>query len=83
MPLFRVLPFFFKDIFHVDYYKSLYRTCYNIACVLCFGFYVLGVFGCKANKTFAPQPGIEPASPALEGIVLTTGQPGTSLCDLF
>ena len=27
----------------------------------------------------APQPGIEPAPPALEGKVLTTGPPGNSL----
>ena len=28
---------------------------------------------------FAPRPGIEPAPPALEGEVLTTGPPGKSL----
>ena len=31
----------------------------------------------------APQPGIEPAPPALEGIVLTTGQPGKSMFCIF
>ena len=42
-------------------------------------FYVL-VFGRKACGILAPQPGIEPAPPALEGEVLTTGPPGKSLC---
>ena len=43
-------------------------------------FYVL-VFGRKACGILAPPPGIKPASPALEGEVLTTGLPGKScLC---
>ena len=36
-------------------------------------------FGCKACVILAPQPGIEPAPPALGGKVLTTGRPGKSL----
>ena len=36
------------------------------------------VFVCKAWGILAPLPGIKPASPALEGKVLTTGQPGKS-----
>ena len=36
-------------------------------------------FGCKACRILAPQSGIEPAPPALEGEVLTTGRPGKSL----
>ena len=47
-----------------------YCFCY----VLCFGF-----FGCEACGILAPQPGIEPASPALEGEVLTTGPARKSL----
>ena len=35
-------------------------------------------FGCEAYGTVAPWPGIEPALPALEGKVLTTGRPGKS-----
>ena len=35
-------------------------------------------FGRKAGGILAPQPGIEPAPPSLEGEVLTTGQPGNS-----
>ena len=33
-----------------------------------------------ARGILVPQPGIEPASPALEGGFLTTGPPGKSLC---
>ena len=35
-------------------------------------------FGCEACGILAPPPRIEPAPPALEGEVLTTGQPGNS-----
>ena len=36
-------------------------------------------FSRKACRILAPWPGIEPAPPALEGEVLTTGLPGKSL----
>ena len=36
-------------------------------------------FGCETCGILAPQPGIEHATPALEGEVLTTGLPGKSL----
>ena len=36
-------------------------------------------FGHEACAILAPRPGIEPAPPALEGEVLTTGPPGKSL----
>ena len=36
-------------------------------------------FGPEACGILAPWPGIEPAPPALEGEVLTTGPPGKSL----
>ena len=39
-------------------------------------------FGCEACGILAPGPGIEPAPPALEGEVLTTGPPGKSLLPL-
>ena len=45
-----------------------------IASVLCFVF-----FGRETCEVLAPQPGIEPAPPTLEGEVLTTGPPGKSL----
>ena len=35
--------------------------------------------GCEGCGILAPQPGIEPAPPPLEGKVLTTGLPGKSL----
>ena len=44
-----------------------------ILLLLCFGF-----FGPEACGILVPRPGMEPASPALEGEVLTTGQPGKS-----
>ena len=49
---------------------SLYWICYNIASALCFGF-----FGREACGILVPQEGIEPARPALEDKVLTTGPP--------
>ena len=36
-------------------------------------------FGREACGILAPRPGIEPAPPALEGEVPTTGPPGKSL----
>ena len=38
-----------------------------------------GFFGRQACGILAPWPGIEPAPPALEGKVLTTGPPGKAL----
>ena len=37
---------------------------------------------CTACRILVPQPGIEPAPPALEGGILTTGLPGKSLPNL-
>ena len=45
-------------------------------------FYVL-VFWRQACGILAPQPGIKPAPPALEGEVLTTGPPGKSPIPVF
>ena len=41
------------------------------------------LFGHEAYGSLAPQPGIEPAPPALEGNVLTTGPSGKSRNDTF
>ena len=41
------------------------------------------LFGCKSRGILAPWPVIEPAPSALEGEVLTSGLPGTSLYYLF
>ena len=40
--------------------------------------YMFWFFGLKACGILAPWPGVEPASPALEDEVLTTGPPGKS-----
>ena len=45
----------------------------SLDCTLFFFF-----FGREACGILAPQPGIEPTPPALEGEVLTTGPPGKS-----
>ena len=42
-------------------------------------FYVFWFFGPEACGILAPRPGIEPATPVLEGEVLTTGPPEKSL----
>ena len=41
-------------------------------------FYVCGFFGCEACGISAPWLEIKPATPPLEGEVLTTGPPGKS-----
>ena len=45
-------------------------------------FYAL-VFWLKARGILAPQPGNQPAPPALEGKALTTGPPGKPLRDFI
>ena len=45
----------------------LYGVCFNIASVLCFGF-----FGPQACAILFSQPEIKPEPPALEGKILTT-----------
>ena len=62
--LLRVCFFFLKSLL------NLLQYCF------CFMFWF---FGPEAYGILAPQPGIEPAPPALEGEVLTTGPPGKSL----
>ena len=57
---------------------SLYWICYSIVSVLCFGFLAARHVG-----YLAPQAGIKPTPPALEGKVLTTGLPGNSLKGFF
>ena len=57
----------------MDQFLSVYWICYNITSALCFGF-----FGHEACEIFAPWPGIEPVSSALEDEVLTAGLPEKS-----
>ena len=74
----RPLPPQFLLRFRKRLFKSLYWICYNIAPVLCFG----GFWGVRgACRILAPWPGMEPAHPALEGEVLTSGPSGKSLRD--
>ena len=56
---------------------ALFNVCVKFVAILLL-FYVLGCFGQEACGFLAPQPGIKPAPPALEGGVLTTGLPGKS-----
>ena len=46
-------------------------------------FYVLDFLATEACGILAPQPGIEPAPPALEGEVSTPGSPGKSPTTIF
>ena len=59
----------------VDHFKILYWICYNTSSVLYFGLFflcvVVVVFSCKASVILAPWSRPEPATPALEGNVLT------------
>ena len=57
-------------IFDVDHFK-FFCICSSVASVLFFGQEACGIS--------APQPGIEPTPPALEGEVLTVGLSGKSL----
>ena len=49
-----------------------------IECVIVLLLFMVWFFGQEACGISAPQPRIEPTSPALEGEVLTTRQPGKS-----
>ena len=62
---------FLKSLFFftVDHFYGLLQYC------SCFVFWF---FGHKAYGILAPQPGIEPAPPTLEGEFSTTGPQGTS-----
>ena len=70
MFFYSVLFFSFLKIFFVvvvNHCGNLYWICHIIASVLCCHF-----FGYKTCGVWAPQPGIAPTPPALEGEVLTT-----------
>ena len=67
--------FFFS---HMDHLKNLYCICYNAASVLCFVF-----LASRTIRILAPQPGMEPTTPALGGKVLSTGPPGSPFFFFF
>ena len=63
--LFKVFMEFVKILF------LLYTFAFYTFFFFCFKILLLG-FGHEACRILAPQPGIKPAAPALEGEVLTT-----------
>ena len=62
---------FFLDVYH--FFKSLLNLLQY-----CF-YFMFWLYGHETHGILAPQPGIEPALPALEGEVITSGHPGKSL----
>ena len=69
MPVHILLKIFFLVLVFIEFVTILL-----LFYVLWFFFF----FGHKAPGILAPGPGIEPATPELEGEVLTTGPPGKS-----
>ena len=65
--------YFFKDVLIWTIFKV-----FTEFVTLSLLFYVFWFFGHEACGILVPQPEIEPAPPALEGEVLTTGPPGKS-----
>ena len=65
--------FIWCGLFFLKSLLNLLQYCF------CFMFWF---FGHEACGILAPWTGIEPAPPALEGEVLTTGPPGKSLIDI-
>ena len=69
--------FYFICFFDESHFYSVYWICYHIVCFLFWIFWPRGMWDLSS------QTGIEPAPPALEGEVLTTGLPGKSLEFLY
>ena len=65
--------FHLKKILRGPFLKSLLKLLQYCFC------FMFSFFSHKACRILSPWPGIEPAPPALEGEVLTTGLPGKSL----
>ena len=81
-----VLSFHQSD-FHIYFFLRFFQCGPFLKSLLnllqyCFCF-MIWFFGHEACGILAPRPGIEPAPPALEGEVLTTGPPGKSLVICF
>ena len=62
---------------------TIYNVFIEFVIILLLFFFIFWFFGCESCEILAPQPGIEPAFPALEGEVLTTGLPGKSLTTIL
>ena len=69
--MFFLIVFFFVTI--------VFLFCSRMFCYTCFFCFLFWFFGPKACGILAPQPRIEPTSPALEGTVLSPEPPGKSL----
>ena len=77
---------FIYDILHISMLKkifffltwTIFKEVFTEFVTIQLLLYVL-VFGQKAYGILTPQPGLEPALPALEGGILTTGPPGKFL----
>ena len=68
---------FLRSFWCRPFLKSLLNM---LQCCFCFMFWF---FGHKACGILAPQPGIKPTPPTLEGKVLTTGPPGKVFAIVF
>ena len=68
---------FWRLFLYVPFLKSLLNLSQYCFC------FIFWDFGCEACEILAPWPGLEPASFALEGEVLTTGLLGKSPSRLF
>ena len=76
--LYPSIPFFCLFVFWCGpFFQVSIEHCYNITSVL------FWIWGPKAWGILASWPRIEPAPPAMEGEVLTTGPPGKSLPPLL
>ena len=75
--------FFYKKYLFIWQHWVLVAACGNFVVsygTFCCGAWTLQLWGWStADGIFVPQPGIEPMSPALQGIFLTTGPPRKSL----
>ena len=70
----KLFSLFFLTWFIFQSLLNLLQYCF------CFMFWF---FGHEARGIMAPRPRTEPTAPALEGEVLTNGQPGKSLALIY
>ena len=78
-----LIYFFFLDFFFFFLIWTIFKVFIEFVTILLPGFFMFCFFGSEVCGTLTPQPGIEPAPPALEGAVLTIGPPGKSLQSLI
>ena len=70
------MPVFFFFFFKIFFIWTVFKSLIEFVTVLLL-FYILLFFSQEACEILAPQPGIELVTSALEGEVVTTGQPET------